>query len=138
MRNRGQRRKGGTEGLRRDWIHVALPISQVLAFRKIAVELLTGRGIELQETGLWTQPELFSMRLAVEEGEQNRLVLENTVEELLRLVHRMGGSMEYCHGVGLKLAPLMAEEHGQGLEVMRQIKKVLDPNGIMNPGKMGL
>jgi FAD/FMN-containing dehydrogenase len=50
----------------------------------------------------------------------------------------MGGSMEYCHGVGVKLASHMKEEHGYGLEVMRQIKKVLDPNNIMNPGKMGL
>jgi FAD/FMN-containing dehydrogenase len=32
----------------------------------------------------------------------------------------------------------MAEEHGYGLEVMRKIKQVLDPNQIMNPGKMGL
>ena len=138
MQNRLQRRKGSNDELRRDWIHVALPTSQVLAFRKLAMELLEKQGIDLQESGLWTQPELFSMRLAVVDSEQNRLVLENAVEELLRLVQKMGGSMEYCHGVGLKLAPLMDEEHGQGLEVMRQIKKVLDPNGIMNPGKMGL
>jgi len=46
--------------------------------------------------------------------------------------------MEYCHGVGVKLAALMEDEHGYGLEVMRRIKKVLDPNGIMNPGKLGL
>ena len=60
------------------------------------------------------------------------------VEDLLRLVQKMGGSMEYCHGVGIKLAPLMAEEHGYGLEVMRRIKKAVDPNDIMNPGKLGL
>jgi FAD/FMN-containing dehydrogenase len=66
------------------------------------------------------------------------LALEDAIEELLRLVQRMGGSMEYTHGVGVKLAPLMAEEHGYGLEVMRQIKRGLDPNNIMNPGKMGL
>ncbi len=138
MRNRLQRRKGSSDELRRDWIHVALPTSQVLAFRKLAMELLERQGIDLQESGVWTQPELFSMRLAIEESERNRLVLEDTVEELLRLVQKMGGSMEYCHGVGLKLAPLMAEEHGQGLEVMRLIKKVLDPKSIMNPGKMGL
>jgi alkyldihydroxyacetonephosphate synthase len=138
MRNRLQRRKGSSDELRRDWIHVALPTSQVLAFRKLAMELLERQGIDMQESGLWTQPELFSMRLAIEDSERNRLVLEDTVEELLRLVQKMGGSMEYCHGVGLKLAPLMAEEHGEGLEVMRLIKKVLDPKSIMNPGKMGL
>ena len=65
------------------------------------------------------------------------MALEETVEALLRLVQRVGGSMEYTHGVGVKLAPLMAEEHGYGLEVMRQIKRTLDPNNIMNPGKMG-
>jgi D-lactate dehydrogenase (cytochrome) len=32
----------------------------------------------------------------------------------------------------------MAEEHGYGLEIMRRIKQTLDPNGILNPGKMGL
>jgi FAD/FMN-containing dehydrogenase len=32
----------------------------------------------------------------------------------------------------------MVEEHGYGLQVMRQIKRVLDPNNVLNPGKMGL
>jgi FAD/FMN-containing dehydrogenase len=50
----------------------------------------------------------------------------------------MGGSMEYTHGVGIKLAPLMESEHGYGLEVMRQIKRALDPRNVLNPGKMGL
>jgi len=67
-----------------------------------------------------------------------QLVLEETVDELLLLVQKMGGSMEYTHGVGVKLASHMAEEHGYGLETMRQIKNAVDPNNIMNPGKMGL
>jgi FAD/FMN-containing dehydrogenase len=79
------------------------------------------------------------MRLASEDGDtfDGQLALEDAIEELLRLVQRLGGSMEYTHGVGVKLAPLMAEEHGHGLDVMRQIKRSLDPNNIMNPGKMG-
>jgi FAD/FMN-containing dehydrogenase len=98
------------------------------------------RGVRLQESGLWVQPELFSMRLGAEEGyvPNAQLVLEETVEELLRLVQRFGGSMEYTHGVGIKLASLMAEEHGYGLDVMRQIKQALDPNKILNPGKSAL
>ncbi len=140
MRNRRQRRERGRDGVFRDWIHVALPASKVLAFRQAAFAVVKKRGVSLQETGLWIQPELLSMRLGVEDRGNHaaQLTLEECVFELLRLVQRMGGSMEYTHGVGIKLAPLMAEEHGYGLEVMRQIKAALDPNHIMNPGKMGL
>ena len=138
--HRHARRSPGSDGIRRDWIHVALPASRVLEFRKAAMGIISWRGVSLQESGLWTQPELFSMRLAIETKnmEQAQRLLQDTVNELLRLVQKMGGSMEYCHGVGVKLAPHMAEEHGYGLEIMRQIKRVLDPNNIMNPGKMGL
>jgi len=138
--NRRQRRERGRDGIYRDWIHVALPGSKVLSFRKAAQELIEGCGVRLQESGLWVQPELFSMRLGAEEGTlpNAQLTLEETIEELLRLVQRMGGSMEYTHGVGIKLAPLMEEEHGYGLEVMRRVKCALDPNNIMNPGKLGL
>lgn len=140
MRNRRQRRERGRDGSYRDWIHVALPPSRVLAFRRAAQEIIHRRRVRLQESGLWVQPELFSMRLGADEQEtpNAQLMLEETIEELLRLVQEMGGSMEYTHGVGVKLAPLMAEEHGYGLEVMKQIKRLLDPHNIMNPGKMAL
>jgi alkyldihydroxyacetonephosphate synthase len=140
MHNRRQRRERGRDGIYRDWIHVALPGSQVLPFRRAAMKIIQQHGVKLQESGLWVQPELLSMRLGIEEsGSPNaQLALEETVEGLLRLVQKMGGSMEYTHGVGVKLAPLMAEEHGYGLEIMRHIKRTIDPNSIMNPGKMGL
>jgi FAD/FMN-containing dehydrogenase len=140
VRNRRQRRERGRDGVYRDWIHVALPASKVLPFRAAAMEIAHKRGVDILESGLWIQPELFSMPLGIVEDGSNRaqLVLEETVGELLQVVHAMGGSMEYTHGVGVKLAPFMAEEHGYGLEVMRQIKKMLDPNNIMNPGKMAL
>jgi alkyldihydroxyacetonephosphate synthase len=144
LSNRRERRGRGKDGVYRDWVHVALPGSKVLPFRKAAIEIVERRGVRLHESGLWIQPELFSMPLMIEDdgkdtgGHDAQLVLEETVEELLRLVQEMGGSMEYTHGVGVKLAPLMAAELGYGLEVLRQIKKTLDPNNIMNPGKMGL
>jgi len=140
VQNRRQRRERGRDGSYRDWIHVALPASKVLAFRNAAAAIIERRGVRLQESGLWVHPELFSMRLGAEDDgtNQGQLRLEETIEELLRLAQKLGGSMEYTHGVGVKLAPLMTEEHGYGLEVMRRIKQTLDPNGILNPGKMGL
>ena len=140
MRNRRQRRERSRDGIYRDWIHVALPASKVLSFRAAATEIAKQHGVQVLESGLWIQPELFSMPLGVEDDGTNQaqLALEETVDELLHLVHELGGSMEYTHGVGVKLAPLMSEEHGYGVEVMRRIKNTLDPNNIMNPGKMAL
>lgn len=140
MAHRRERRDRGLNGVYRDWIHVAIPASKVLLFRSQAIGVIERRGVHLDESGLWIQPELFSMRLGIEEQNAGnaRLILQQTIDELLRLTQRLGGSMEYTHGVGVKLASLMSEEHGSGLEIMRRIKRTLDPNNIMNPGKMGL
>jgi FAD/FMN-containing dehydrogenase len=137
LRQRRRRREASRDGIYRDWIHVALPPSRVLAFRERAIAALARHGVTLQESGLWVGPELFSMRLAAEGSEEARAALEEAIDELVGLVHEMDGSMEYTHGVGIKLARHMAAEHGYGLEVMRRIKTVLDPKNIMNPGKLG-
>ena len=56
----------------------------------------------------------------------------------LEAVFAAGGVINDHHGVGLKLAPYMERQHGAALGTMRRIKAALDPNGIMNPGKLGL
>ena len=57
---------------------------------------------------------------------------------IIRQAQDLGGAMEFCHGVGMKLAHLMEREHGVGLEVMRKLKRTIDPLDIMNPEKEGL
>jgi alkyldihydroxyacetonephosphate synthase len=51
---------------------------------------------------------------------------------------REGGTMSHQHGVGLTRSTYTHEELGSGFEVLKKIKNALDPNGIMNPGKLGL
>jgi len=56
-----------------------------------------------------------------------------------RLIHRaiaMDGTSTGEHGVGLGKMKFLEAEHGSGLAVMRQIKQALDPNNILNPGKI--
>ena len=56
-----------------------------------------------------------------------------------RLIHRaiaMSGTCTGEHGVGSGKIKFLEAEHGKGLAVMRQIKQALDPQTIMNPGKI--
>jgi D-lactate dehydrogenase (cytochrome) len=56
-----------------------------------------------------------------------------------RMVHRaldMGGTCTGEHGVGFGKMDYLPEEHGEALEVMKTIKRALDPDNRMNPGKM--
>ena len=56
-----------------------------------------------------------------------------------RLVERalaMGGTCSGEHGIGMGKMDYLAQEHGEGVAVMKAIKQVLDPDGRMNPGKM--
>lgn len=57
-------------------------------------------------------------------------LIEDTVEDL-------GGSFSAEHGVGLsKLNTMRRRKDPVALDMMRKIKGVLDPNGILNPGKL--
>jgi alkyldihydroxyacetonephosphate synthase len=57
----------------------------------------------------------------------------------LDAAHKAGGTLSHQHGVGLLKAPWMPVEHGStGFALLQAIKRYLDPNDIMNPGKLGL
>ncbi len=48
-----------------------------------------------------------------------------------------GGMVNEHHGVGLKLSRFMRRQYGEAWGMLESIKDALDPNGIMNPGKVG-
>ena len=131
-----------------DYLHMCLPADRVLEYRQRADELLDARGIEVVEYCLWSRPEFFSMLVVPADGgrrgrrnAEDAAVRENlaaAVDEVLELAQDMGGIMEYCHGVGVKLNHLLGREQGAGREVLRDLKRMLDPAGILNPGKLGL
>jgi FAD/FMN-containing dehydrogenase len=57
--------------------------------------------------------------------------------ELFTLVQRHGGSISAEHGIGLLKKPFLSFTRSPAeLEVMRAVKRALDPNGILNPGKI--
>ena len=53
------------------------------------------------------------------------------------IVHQFGGSISAEHGIGQsKRGELAHYKNGVELELMRAVKKALDPNNLMNPGKV--
>lgn len=76
--------------------------------------------------GLMYDPVDTSAREAVERV--NRAVVEHSIAS--------GGTCTGEHGVGIGKLPFVAAEHGKALDYMRRIKAALDPQGILNPGKM--
>jgi glycolate oxidase len=58
------------------------------------------------------------------------------VAEIYAFVHSVGGTTSAEHGIGLSKAAAFRKEKAETLELMRAIKKVFDPNYILNPGKL--
>jgi glycolate oxidase len=58
-------------------------------------------------------------------------------DDFIALTKRFKGTFSAEHGVGMAKSPFIEEELGLGLQVMEKIKKTLDPNDILNPGKLG-
>jgi len=51
---------------------------------------------------------------------------------------RVGATISHHHGVGLLKAPYMVGEHREAMALFEAAKSSLDPDGVFNPGKMGL
>jgi alkyldihydroxyacetonephosphate synthase len=55
-----------------------------------------------------------------------------------RAVLANGGALSHHHGVGLNRSRFVREALGPAFDVLLAMKGALDPNGILNPGKLGL
>ncbi|HEX2860334.1 MAG TPA: FAD-linked oxidase C-terminal domain-containing protein [Lacunisphaera sp.] len=62
---------------------------------------------------------------------------ETAVKNLMGTVVRLGGAISGEHGIGLAKTPFLRIQHSPAqVKAMLAVKKALDPQGILNPGKM--
>ncbi len=63
--------------------------------------------------------------------------VEEAFKEIFDEAVRLGGTITGEHGIGLAKKSFLPKFAGAGqMRVMRELRRVLDPNGILNPGKM--
>lgn len=122
-----------------DYLDPAVPPERLLEYKRRCEALLAQAGLAAREFDIWGRPDLFTVVVITPEGKTADPVRSaQASERIMRLAQEMGGSMEFVHGVGVKLLGLLPSEPGAGLEALRAVKKALDPANIMNPGKLGL
>jgi D-lactate dehydrogenase (cytochrome) len=79
----------------------------------------------------------FHTQLLVLDDLGERRLAKEYVDALVVRAHELGGTCTGEHGIGIgKREALVAEVGEEGVEVMRAIKRALDPLGLLNPGKV--
>ncbi len=119
-----------------DSIEPAVPANKTLEFYKFLKKWIKRSGVKVIGMSSWVYPENLSMDLAFDEAKAEAYATAR--DELVNKALELGGTVSYCVGIGLRFRHLMRKEHGSALDVMRAIKRAMDPNNIMNPGGLGL
>ena len=116
---------------------VAVPISRLAEMlariRAVATEL----GLAIATFGHAGDGNLHPVILFDERDKDEAARARRAAEAIVKAALELGGTITGEHGVGLSKARFFGLEHAPAeVEVMRAIKGALDPNGILNPGKI--
>ena len=118
---------------------VGVPIKEIPALIKKVQQIATKLDIPAMKYGHIGDGNLHvALFIDVMDDEQwNKLVL--AADKIHRAALELGGTVSSEHGIGLARAEYLPEQMGrEAFSVMQSIKNALDPQGILNPGKMGL
>ena len=115
---------------------VAVPVSR-LPELIAGLRALSGRhGIRIVNFGHAGNGNIHVNLLGDAQDETQRAAMHKCLEEAFRLVLSLDGTISGEHGVGLEKRDYVGWEiAADTLAVMREVKKVFDPKGILNPGK---
>ncbi len=116
---------------------ITVPRDQIATFIKEARRIAEENHLKIINFGHAGDGNIHTSLMIDDKNEDELRKAEAVIEEIFKLTIRLGGTLSGEHGVGLTKAPYIHLELNQVvIEVMKKIKKVLDPNNILNPGKI--
>ena len=130
------------DGVEREMLRVfagedlAVPISQIPRTIRRAREIGRETGVTVIFYGHFGDGNVHSAILIDPSDADEVRRADELADRLHRLAIDVGGTVTGEHGTGAVRQPYMRAEHGDALDLMRRIKDVLDPKGILNPGKI--
>ena len=114
-----------------------VPISRLAEILEISVAEADASGLPYYIVGHVGDGNFHLAYLGKEGDAAQRDVAETLSERMVRRAIALEGTCTGEHGIGLHKMGFLIEEAGAGaVDVMRQIKRALDPKNIMNPGKI--
>ncbi|KFO24632.1 probable D-lactate dehydrogenase, mitochondrial isoform X1 [Fukomys damarensis] len=116
---------------------VCVPISRLPEILVHAKEKLKASGLTGAIVGHVGDGNFHCLLLMNPDDAEELQRVKTFAEELARQALALGGTCTGEHGIGIGKRQLLQEEVGPvGLETMRRLKVMLDPRGLMNPGKV--
>ncbi len=115
---------------------ISVPLNRMTEALKRIRSITEQHGIGVVSFGHAAQGNIHSGLLVKLEDPREVEGAEAAMREIHLMALEMGGSLTGEHGIGTSRLEFVATEHGTAYLAMAQIKKALDPDNIMNPGKV--
>jgi glycolate oxidase subunit GlcD len=119
---------------------VVVPIDRLVEYLMLIQDVAKKSGLTIPVVGHAGDGNVHPMILYEKDDPKSREIANSVFEEICRYAISVGGSVTGEHGVGVQKVRLFREQleaHDgiDALELMKGIKRLFDPNGILNPGK---
>ena len=117
-------------------VDAAVPISDYPEMILFSQDLVDAHGVPGYVFGHAGDGNLHVVLAGDPADADNWSTLENINQKIVRQAVALGGTCTGEHGIGIGKRQFMALEHGPGYDLMKAIKNLVDPKGLMNPGKI--
>ena len=116
---------------------VTVPRSELATMVGFIAETAAALGLQIGTFGHMGDGNLHPTFLADERDEQEMHRVHQALDAIVERTLALGGTITGEHGVGLAKKPWLHRQFGDAsMDLLRQLKRTLDPLALLNPGKM--